>query len=76
MVAELKARAILAQIQKAENYLRGQPGSFDPTDSIFQGRHRATLTQIQSAVEQMRKQYPTARATAEAMKIAREFGVE
>ena len=76
VVAELKARAILAQIQKAENYLRGQPGSFDPTDSIFQGRHRATLTQIQSAVEQMRKQYPTARATAEAMKIAREFGVE
>ena len=76
VATELKARTILAQVQKAETYLRGQPGSFDPTDSTFQSRNRAVLSQIHTSLAQLRKQYPNARATAEAGKIAREFGVE
>jgi hypothetical protein len=66
----------LAQVVKAETYLRGQPGSFDPTDTQFQARHRAAIAQMQASVEQLRKQYPTSRATAEATRIAREFGIE
>jgi hypothetical protein len=76
VATELKARGVLAQVQKVESYLRGQPGSFDPTSSEFQSRHRAAIAQMQGAVEQLRKQYPMSRATAEANKIAREFGIE
>jgi hypothetical protein len=76
VASELKARAVLSQVQKAETYLRGQPGSFDPTSTQFQNKHRQPIAQMQAAVEQLRKQYPNARATAEAVKIAREFGID
>ncbi|HJZ58192.1 MAG TPA: hypothetical protein VKE74_24835 [Gemmataceae bacterium] len=76
VASELKARTILVQVQKAETYLRGQPGSFDPTNPQFQAKHQAALAQMKTSVEQLRKQYPNTRATPEAIKIASEFGIE
>jgi hypothetical protein len=76
VATELKARAILLQLQTIEKHLRGQPGSFNPIDPKFQMKHKSALALMQSYLEQLRKQYPNSRATAEAEKAAREFGVQ
>jgi hypothetical protein len=76
VATELKARVILTQLQTVEKHLRGQPGSFNPNDTKFQTKHKAALAQMQGYLEQLRKQYPNSRATAEAEKAAREFGVQ
>jgi hypothetical protein len=73
---ELKARTALAQLQKIEGFLRGQNGSFNPLDSKFQAMHQQSLAQMREILGQLKKQHPNAHATAEAQKIAREFGVE
>lgn len=76
VAVELKARSVLAQFQKVEAYLRGQNGSFDPTDSRFRAKHQQPLAQLQGHLDQLRKQYPNCRATAEAEKVGREFGLK
>ncbi|MDY3556953.1 hypothetical protein R5W24_006132 [Gemmata sp. JC717] len=76
VAAELKARAQAAEIEKTATKLRGQEGSFDPAAAEFQAKHKAALTQLKSQLDQLRKQHPNARATADAEKAAREFGVQ
>lgn len=75
VAAELKARALAAQVQQLANKLRGQDGSINPNDERFQTRNRPALDQMKALLEQLRKQYPSSRSTAEAEAAAREFGV-
>lgn len=75
VAAELKARAIAAQVQQLANKLRAQEGSINPNETSFQNKNKALFDQIKAHLEQLRKQYPMARATAEAEKVAREFGI-
>jgi hypothetical protein len=74
--AELKARTLAAQVEQLAGKLRGAVGSVEPTGSTFQTKNRAALDQMKAQVEQLKKQYPTARATAEALRAAGEFGVK
>lgn len=75
VAAELKARTLAAQVQQLGNKLRAQEGSINPNDTAFQNKNRALYDQIKATLEQLRKQHPSARATADAEKVAREFGV-
>jgi hypothetical protein len=75
VAAELKARPLAAEIDKAVAKLRGQDGSFNPSDPKFQTQNQKALAQLKAQLDQLRKTYPAARATAEAEKAAREFGV-
>ncbi|MCE9562714.1 MAG: hypothetical protein K8U57_11765 [Planctomycetes bacterium] len=76
VAVELRARGVLAQLRKLETFLAGQPGSFDPVSADFQGKNKASLTQMQTLVDQLRKQYPMSRAMASAEKLAAEFGLK
>jgi hypothetical protein len=73
--AELKARVLLEQVRKLDTALAGQPGAFNPTDPQFQARNAATLGQMRKVLDQMRKTHPKARATGQAEKIGRQYGV-
>lgn len=75
VAAELKARGLAAQVEQIATKLRGQEGAFEPNATAFQTKNRAALEQMKGLLEQLRKQHPAARATAEAEKAAREFGV-
>jgi hypothetical protein len=75
VAGELKARPLAADLEKLAGKLRGQDGSFNPGDPKFQEKNQQTFAQMKTLVEQLRKQYPNARATAEAEKIAREYAV-
>jgi hypothetical protein len=74
--AELRARTLLNQIKKLDATLSGQAGSFNPTDPKFQAKNAAALTQMRSTLDQMRKKHPKAKATEQAGKIARTYGVK
>jgi hypothetical protein len=73
VATELKARTSLAQVQKLVTQLQGSDGGANPSDPRFQAANQVPLSQLRALVEQMRKQFPTARATAQAQKLAREF---
>lgn len=75
VAAELRARKLFEDVAKCEKTLDGQPGSFDPTAAQFRFANADTLKQLKTAVEKLRKQYPTAKVTAEADRIAATYGV-
>ncbi|MCI0640936.1 MAG: hypothetical protein L0Y72_27000 [Gemmataceae bacterium] len=73
---ELKARALLAVVKKLETDLSGRPGSFDPTQPKFRKDNALALLQLEQAVQQMRRTWPSARATEQAIRVADKFGVK
>jgi hypothetical protein len=73
VATELRARAALAQVQQLVTQLQGSDGANDPSAERFRAANGAAIAQLRSVVEQMRKQFPKARATAQAEKLAREF---
>jgi hypothetical protein len=73
---ELRARVVLEQVKKLDAALSGQAGSFAPTDPQFQARNAPALAQMRKLVDQMRRNYPKAPATAAAGKVARSYGVQ
>lgn len=76
VATELKARTQATEIEKLATKLRGQEGSFNPASTEFQNKNKPALAQLKAQLEQLRKQYPSARATADAEKAARELGVQ
>lgn len=75
VATELKARTLANQVEQLGNKLRGQAGSYNPSDTDFQKKNRQTLDQLQAILGQLRKQYPSTYATAEAEKVGREFAI-
>jgi hypothetical protein len=75
VAGELRARVVAADIEKIANQLRVQKGGYNPTDPEFQKKNQQALAQMRTLLEQLRKTYPNAPATAGAEKTAREFGV-
>jgi len=72
---EIAARKSLEQIRKLDGFLSTQQGGFEPRDPAFQFRNAATLRQLQGLIQEMRKKYPDAPATQQALEIAREYGL-
>jgi Anthrax toxin lethal factor, N- and C-terminal domain len=72
---ELKARAVLTVVKKVETELASRPGSFDPSQPKFRKENAAALRQLEQAVQQMKRTWPSARATEQARRIAEKYGV-
>lgn len=71
---ELKARKSLEDIAKIDGKLSALPGGFDPGSPRFRSENAAAIKQLRAAFEKMQKQFPNARATAEADKIVKPYG--
>lgn len=74
VTAELAARPALAMVQQFATALAGQPGADKPTAPDFQKANMAILAQLKVKVAQMKKSWPDAKATAEALEIATRYG--
>ena len=75
VAAELRARPLLAPVQKLHTQLLAQDGAFDPLSPRFQSRNAAALLQLRAAVAALKAKYPKSRAAAQADKLAAELGV-
>jgi hypothetical protein len=75
LTAELKARPSLATLQQLDAQLSARAGKADPKDPAFQRVHAGTLRQMKTTLQQMKKSWPDAKATAEATAIADKYGV-
>ncbi|HJZ91195.1 MAG TPA: hypothetical protein VKE40_10000, partial [Gemmataceae bacterium] len=74
--AELRARPSLEAIKKIDTQLSGRDLSFNPRLPEFKENNSVLLKQLEDAVEKMRKAYPTARATDDAVRIAERWEVK
>ncbi len=75
VAAELKARNLLNKVKKLDAELSGQAGSFNPTDPRFQAKNAAALARMKKLLDQLRKAHPKAKATEQAEKVAKQYGV-
>jgi hypothetical protein len=76
VVTELRARAGLAAVKTIDTELGGRPGSFDPAQEKFRTDNAALLRRLAGTVAAMKKSWPKARATEEALRIAQKYGVQ
>jgi hypothetical protein len=72
---ELKARPSLTAIKKMETELSSKPGSFDVRSPRFRRENGPLLRQLEAAISQMKRQYPDARATEQAIAAGERFGI-
>lgn len=70
---EVRARLALEPIKKLDTQLAGKEMSFDPRQPDFRFDNSALIRQIGDAVEKMKRTYPDAKATNDALKIARHW---
>ncbi len=75
VATEVRARRSLASIKKIEAELSSRPGSFDPTQERFRRDNAVLLKQLEIAVAQLKKSYPKALATEEALHVADKYGI-
>jgi len=73
--AELKARPSLDRVKKLEEQLKPLASKYPTSDPSFKKLAAAQLKQLQSSVQLMKKSYPDARATQQAVAIADKYGV-
>jgi hypothetical protein len=72
---EIKARSGLALIHKMDTELNGRPGSFDAKGERFRSENATALKQMQDAILQMKKAWPTTRAAQEAIRIGQKYAL-
>jgi hypothetical protein len=76
VMAEMRARPSMEAIKKLDDMLNARVGQdIDRKGAQFQLAFAATLKQMQRIVQRMKKSWPDARATQEAVKIADRYGV-
>lgn len=73
VAVELAARPTLATVRQLGTRLALELGTGKPADAEFQKANAELLGQLREAVARMRKDWPTARVTAEAEAIAGRF---
>lgn len=74
VAAELTARPALEAVRKFDAQLAARPGSGMPSAADFQKANADLLKQLKVKVAQMKKTWPDAKATGEAVAIAEKFG--
>jgi hypothetical protein len=72
--AEIAARPSFDAVKQFGLALAALPGGDTPTSPEFQKANAAALTQLKQKVTQMKKSWPDAKSTAEAISIATTFG--
>jgi thiol-disulfide isomerase/thioredoxin len=74
VTAELAARPALEAVRKVDAQLAARPGSNLPSAADFQKMNADLLKQLKAKVALMKKTWPDAKATGEAVAIAEKFG--
>jgi hypothetical protein len=72
---EVRARTSLVTMKKIDTELSSRPGSFDPASEKFRKDNVLLLRQLEDGAAQMRKSWPNARATEDAVHIAEKYGL-
>ena len=75
VAAELKARPALDKVKKLEGQLKALASKIQPTDPSFKRVAAAPLASLKTALTGMKKAYPGARATQDALAIGERYGV-
>lgn len=75
VAAELKAKPALDMVKKLDVQLGSLAGKVDPKDPLFQRLGAAPLKQLKTALQTMKKSWPDAKYTQEAMGIGEKYGV-
>lgn len=75
VMAEMKARPSLDAIKKLDAALTANAKGLDVKGAEFQRAFALPLRQMQGTLQQLKKYYPEARATAEATEIAEKYGL-
>jgi hypothetical protein len=75
VMGELKARPALDALRKIDSALQKALDEGDPKSAEFQKTHAAILKQMQTAIKSMKKSWPEAPSTQEAIQIADFYGL-
>lgn len=75
VAAELRARPALDKIKKLEEQLKTLASKIQPTDPNFKRVAAAPLASLKTALTTMKKSYPDAKATQDALAIGERYGV-
>jgi thiol-disulfide isomerase/thioredoxin len=75
MMAEIDARRTLEAVRKIDKLLQDAPGHDDPKSVTFQKTYASALKQLQSSLRQMKRSWPEAKATQEALAVGEKYGV-
>ena len=76
VVAELRARPLLEKVRVLDQQLGKVLGEKESADDAFRKAMAAPLKQLQSAIIQMKRVAPDARATKDAVVLAEKYGVK
>jgi len=74
--AELKARPSLDVVRKVDSVLQDVAGDKEVRDEAFQKAQANILKQMTSVIKTMKKTWPDAPSTAEALEIAERYGLK
>jgi hypothetical protein len=75
VVAELSAIKALEPIRKIDQHLVMKAGADEPMKGDFQKNNATLLRQLKDRVQQMKKSWPDAKATQEAVAVGDRYGV-
>jgi hypothetical protein len=73
--AELQAHPSLDKLKKWDAALNVSAAKVDPKGPEFQRTFRSTLRQMQTTLQQMKRSWPKAKATREAIEIGDKYGI-
>ncbi|HJZ92598.1 MAG TPA: hypothetical protein VKE40_17105, partial [Gemmataceae bacterium] len=75
MMAEVEAHKSLEAVRKIDKALAEAPGHDDPRATAFHKANAVALKQLQSSLRQMKRSWPEAKATQEALAVGEKYGV-
>jgi hypothetical protein len=75
VMAEVKARPSLEAVKKLDEALAAPAAKADPKSAEFQRAYAAPLKQLRTQISQMKRSWPDASATKEALAIAERYGL-
>lgn len=75
VTTELRARPTLVIVRSIDLELSSRPGGFDPKLKEFRQENAREIQQLRDAIVVMKKSWPTALATAEALRTADRYGL-
>jgi hypothetical protein len=74
-IEERAGQYLRVVVSRLDSELRSRPGAFAPTSEMFRSANAALLRQLQDALQHMKKLWPKARATEEAIGIGQAYGL-
>lgn len=76
VMAEVKARPALEAIRQVDSLLQAAAGDGDVKSEDFQKAQAGVLKKLGATIKMMKKNWPNAPATAEALEVAERYGIE